>query len=83
MCEFRGQLIGFLGKDPEKRQVRGNGANFTVLCVATQQSSKDSNDEWQSKIVSSHRDARLPTAPREDFTHTFCESWVRIGFGIE
>ena len=22
------QLIGFLGKDPEKRQVRGNGANF-------------------------------------------------------
>ncbi len=32
------QLIGFLGKDPEKRQVRGNGANFTVLSVATQQS---------------------------------------------
>jgi len=28
------QLIGFLGKDPEKRQVRGNGANFTVLSVA-------------------------------------------------
>jgi len=43
------QLIGFLGKDPEKRQVRGNGANFTVLSVATQQSRKDSNDEWQSK----------------------------------
>ena len=43
------QLIGFLGKDPEKRQVRGNGANFTVLSVATQQSWKDSNDEWQSK----------------------------------
>ena len=43
------QLIGFLGKDPEKRQVRGNGANFAVLSVATQQSWKDSNDEWQSK----------------------------------
>lgn len=43
------QLIGFLGKDPEKRQVRGNATNFTVLSVATQQSWKDSNDEWQSK----------------------------------
>src|SRR5271156_4934146 len=43
------QLIGFLGKDPEKRQVRGNDTNFIVLSVATQQSWKDSNDEWQSK----------------------------------
>jgi single-strand DNA-binding protein len=43
------QLIGFLGKDPEKRQVRGNGTNFTVLSVATQQSWKDANDEWQSR----------------------------------
>lgn len=43
------QLIGFLGKDPEKRQVRGNGPNFTVLSVATQQSWKDAKDEWQSK----------------------------------
>jgi single stranded DNA-binding protein len=43
------QLIGFLGKDPEKRQVRGNGASFTVLSVATQQSWKDSNDEWQAR----------------------------------
>jgi single-strand DNA-binding protein len=43
------QLIGFLGRDPEKKQVRGNGANFTVLSVATQQSWKDSKDEWQSK----------------------------------
>ncbi|HVN21160.1 MAG TPA: single-stranded DNA-binding protein, partial [Dongiaceae bacterium] len=41
--------MGFLGKDPEKRQVRGKGANFTVLSVATQQSWKDSNEEWQSK----------------------------------
>jgi single stranded DNA-binding protein len=43
------QLIGFLGKDPEKRQVLGNGDTFTVLSVATQRSWKDSNDEWQSK----------------------------------
>lgn len=43
------QLIGFLGKDPEKRQVRGNATNFTVLSVATQQSWKDSNDEWQAR----------------------------------
>jgi single-strand DNA-binding protein len=43
------QLIGFLGKDPEKRQVRGNGTTFTVLSVATQQSWKDSNDEWQAR----------------------------------
>jgi single-strand DNA-binding protein len=43
------QLIGFLGKDPEKRQVRGNGTSFTVLSVATQQSWKDSNDEWQAR----------------------------------
>jgi single-strand DNA-binding protein len=43
------QLIGFLGKDPEKRQVRGNGANFTILSVVTQQSCKDAKDEWQSK----------------------------------
>jgi single-strand DNA-binding protein len=43
------QLIGFLGKDPEKRQARGNGTNFTVLSVATQQSWKDANDEWQAR----------------------------------
>ena len=40
---------GWLRKDPEKRQVRGNGTNFTVLSVATQQSWKDANDEWQSR----------------------------------
>ena len=44
------QLIGFLGNDPEKRQVRDNGANFAGLSVATQQSWKDGNDEWPSKI---------------------------------
>ena len=49
MYLYHVQLIGFLGKDPEKRQVRGNGDTYTVLSVATQQSWKDPNDEWQSK----------------------------------
>ncbi len=43
------QLIGFVGKDPERRQVRGNGAAFTVLSVATQRSWKNAQDEWASK----------------------------------
>jgi len=48
------QLIGFLGKDPANRQVRGNGANSPCCPVATQQSWKDSNNEWQSKPESRH-----------------------------
>ncbi len=43
------QLIGCLAKDPERRQVRGSGSNFTVLPVATQQSWKAAKDEWQAK----------------------------------
>src|SRR5258708_19947226 len=43
------QLIGFLGKDPEKREVRRIGTNFTALSAPTQHSCKNSNDEWQSK----------------------------------
>jgi single-strand DNA-binding protein len=43
------QIIGFLGKDPERRQVRGDGAAYTVLSVATQRSWKDAQSEWQSK----------------------------------
>jgi single-strand DNA-binding protein len=42
-------IIGFLGKDPERRQVRGNGVAYTVLSVATQHSWKNARDEWQSK----------------------------------
>ena len=42
------QIIGFIGKDPERRQARGNGAAFTVLSVATQRSWKNA-DEWASK----------------------------------
>ena len=43
------QIIGFIGKDPERRQARGNGAAFTVLSVATQRSWKNTDDEWASK----------------------------------
>ena len=43
------QIIGFIGKDPERRQVRGNGAAYTVLSVATQRSWKNAQDEWCSK----------------------------------
>ena len=43
------QIIGFVGKDPERRQARSNGAAFTVLSVATQRSWKNADDEWASK----------------------------------
>jgi len=43
------QIIGFVGQDPERRQVKGNGASFTVLSIATQRSWKDTQDEWHSK----------------------------------
>jgi single-strand DNA-binding protein len=43
------QIIGFIGKDPERRQARSNGSTFTVLSVATQRSWKNADDEWASK----------------------------------
>jgi single-strand DNA-binding protein len=43
------QIIGFIGKDPERRQARANNAAFTVLSVATQRSWKNADDEWASK----------------------------------
>ena len=42
-------LVGFVGSDPEQRQAKGNGSNFTVLSVATQRSWKNADDEWSSK----------------------------------
>src|SRR2546427_3598358 len=42
-------LVGFVGSDPEQRQVKGNGSKFTVLSVATQRSWKNAEDEWSSK----------------------------------
>ena len=43
------QIIGFVGQDPERRQVKRNDAAYTVLSVATQRSWKDTQDEWHSK----------------------------------
>jgi len=42
-------IVGFVGADPEQRQVKGNGSKFTVLSVATQRSWKNAEDEWSSK----------------------------------
>src|SRR3984957_139475 len=42
-------IVGFVGADPEQRQVRNNGSKFTVLSVATQRSWKNAEDEWVSK----------------------------------
>src|SRR6267378_3112499 len=43
-------IVGFVGADPEQRQSRNNGANFTVLSVAAQRSWKNAEDEWVSKV---------------------------------
>jgi single-strand DNA-binding protein len=43
-------IIGFVGANPEQRQIRSSGAKFTVLSVATQRSWKNAEDEWVSKI---------------------------------
>jgi len=42
-------IVGFVGADPEQRQSRNNGANFTILSVATQRSWKNAQYEWSSK----------------------------------
>ena len=43
-------IVGFVGADPEQRQARNNGSQFTVLSVATQRSWKNAEDEWVSKV---------------------------------
>jgi single-strand DNA-binding protein len=42
-------IVGFAGADPEQRQAKGNGTQFTVLSVATQRSWKNAEDEWVSR----------------------------------
>jgi single-strand DNA-binding protein len=42
-------IIGFVGADPEQRQVKSSGAKFAVLSVATQRSWKNAEDEWVSR----------------------------------
>jgi len=43
------QIIGFIGKDPQRRQRDNNGAEYTVFSVATQRSWKDAAGEWQNR----------------------------------
>jgi single-strand DNA-binding protein len=42
-------IVGFVGGDPEQRQVKGQGGKFAIFSVATQRSWKDGQDEWISK----------------------------------
>jgi single-strand DNA-binding protein len=43
------QIIGNLGRDPEQREARANGAPFTVLSVATRRAWKNAQGEWESR----------------------------------
>lgn len=48
MYQNRTTLIGFLGKDAEKRTTK-NDVTYTVLSLATKDSWKNRNGEWQSR----------------------------------
>ena len=43
------QIIGNLGRDPEQREARANGAPFTVLSVATRRAWKNAEGTWESR----------------------------------
>jgi single-strand DNA-binding protein len=43
------QIIGSLGRDPEQREARANGAPFTVLSVATRRAWKNAEGAWESR----------------------------------
>jgi single-strand DNA-binding protein len=43
------QIIGNLGRDPERRESRANGSPFTLLSVATRRAWKNTQGEWQSR----------------------------------
>jgi len=43
------QMIGNLGRDPERREARANGAPFTVLSVATRRAWKNAEGNWESR----------------------------------
>ena len=43
------QIIGFVGKDPKRRQLQGKDAAYTVFSVATQRSWKNAQGEWQKR----------------------------------
>jgi single-strand DNA-binding protein len=43
------RIIGNLGRDPEQREARANGAPFTVLSVATRRAWKNAEGNWESR----------------------------------
>jgi len=68
------QIIGFVGKDPERRQVQGKDAAYTVFSVATQRSWKNAQGEWQKRtewhrVVAWNRLGELATATLRSGDH--------------
>lgn len=49
MYQNRVHLIGYLGKNPEQKTVRGSERKYAVLSLATQRSWKAADEEWHSK----------------------------------
>lgn len=49
MHQNRVHLIGYLGKNPEHKSVRGLDRKYAVLSLATQRSWKGADEEWHSK----------------------------------
>ncbi len=44
------ELIGYLGKNPERKTAKNTGRTFAVLSLATQSAWKDANEEYQRKV---------------------------------
>ena len=49
MYQNRVHLIGYLGRNPEQKPVRGSDRKYAVLSLATQRSWKGADEEWHSK----------------------------------
>jgi single-strand DNA-binding protein len=44
------ELIGYLGKTPERKTTKNTGRTFAVFSLATQSAWKDANEEYQRKV---------------------------------
>ncbi len=49
MYQNRVHLIGYLGKNPEHKSVKGSDRKYAVLSLATQRSWNGADEEWHSK----------------------------------
>jgi single-strand DNA-binding protein len=68
------QIIGFVGKDPERRQLKGKNTGYTVFSVATQRSWKDAQGAWQRRtdwhrVVAWNRLREIATAKLRSGDH--------------